>query len=124
MNILMVWFHSFPQGNASSFRAYILSRMIVELGHKIDVIAPDYVYTDQNVDSINVISLKANGKSYVDCVEELISKKHYDLVIRSASNNNYLRLNKIFKAHGLPINDKMLIKKTMSSNILQKSSNV
>lgn len=99
----MVWFHSFPEGNASSFRAYILSKMIVTLGHKIDVVTPEYVRSNQNIDGINVINIKDFNENYVDCVKKILIKNRYDFVIRSASNKFYLKLNRLFKKYKLPI---------------------
>lgn len=112
MNILYVRFEDFPYGTASSFRAFTLSKLIVEAGHTITVLAPNINFlkneinedgTYKDIPSIKAIRISKNGKSIEESLSLLLKQEKYDIFMRSTSIKKYMRILRIVKKYELPI---------------------
>lgn len=112
MKILMIRFESFPYGSAPSFRAYVLSKLIIEEGHDITVLAPHINFNRDEISEDGYCycqpHLRAIGAENYDgkldvAVEQLLEDNSYDLVIRPTSIKYYLRILKIINSYNLPL---------------------
>lgn len=112
MNILYVRFEDFPYGTAPSFRAFTLSKLLVEAGHTITVLAPNINFlkneinedgTYKDIPSIKAISISQTGGSVEKSLSLLLKQEKYDFFMRPTSIKKYITVLRIVKKHGLPI---------------------
>lgn len=112
MNILYVRFEDFPYGTAPSFRAFTLSKLLVEAGHKVTVLAPNINFlknevnedsTYKDIPSIKAISISQTGGSVEKSLSLLLKQEKYDFFMRPTSIKKYMTVLRIVKKHGLPI---------------------
>ena len=111
MNILYIRFEDYPYGTASSFRAFTLSKLIVEAGHKITIIAPNINFKDDEIDdkglyknwkNIKTISINECDDSINQILENTLHKEKYDLFMRPTSIKKYNSIFKTIKKYNLP----------------------
>ncbi len=112
MNILYVRFEDFPYGSAPSFRTFTLSKLLVDAGHTITILAPNINFmkneinedgTYKEIPSIRAISICEMGGSVAKSLSMLLEQEKYDLFMRPTSIKKYMTTLQIVKKHGLPM---------------------
>ena len=112
MNILYVRFEDFPYGTAPSFRAFTLSKLLAEAGHKITILAPNINFLKdelnddgsyKEIPSIRAISITQMGGSIEKSLSLLLQEENFDCFMRPTSIKKYIATLKIIKKHGIPI---------------------
>lgn len=112
MNILYVRFEDFPYGSAPSFRAFTLSKLLAEAGHKITILAPSINFQKGKIDkngiykdnpSIKAIGIEHFGGSVTRGIDTLLNEEKYEVFMRPTSIKKYNSILNIVKKRNIPI---------------------
>ncbi len=101
-----------PYGSAPSFRAFILAKLIADVGHEVTVFANELNFNEGELDAdgvyllkpnIRAVGVKESGKTKLELLDELLQNGNYDIVLKASSIYGYTKADKIIKLHKVPV---------------------